>query len=134
MKEIDKLEELEHRMDNVESLLETAVGMAVKDFEPDVMIKQTNDGYILKDSEGEHVFENDDTIPYSPDIEMSAYKLLNFLCYNTFVGQTGSKHSPKRMFIELRDNDDEAHKKLMELLKDEKLVEKVVEITDGLQV
>lgn len=118
---------LQEQIDEINVVLDSSIGTAIREFNPDVMIKHTDNGYIVKSYDETYVFENDDF----KKISTSSLSVLNHLC-NDYLEDTGNKHSETRIFVELRNNDDNVYTKLLELLKDEKLVTKVLEITDPL--
>jgi len=97
-----------------------------KKFEANILIKRTNNGYILKLYEDSYVFEEEEF----EDISSASLNVLNFLCYNYLEG-VGNKHSKSRIFIEHRASDNIIYDKLLNLLKDEKTVHKILEIMES---
>lgn len=113
----ERVEELEKRMEDLE--LEKANQRS------DVSIRRTSNGFVLKVYGEEIVFGDAQEYANDHEVQSSAVHLLSALAYDYLSQWTGNKHSKKRVFIRVQDNDDGRHKKLMALLKTEELVDKV---------
>lgn len=115
--------------DNVLDRLEGILGKNKNDGH--LVIKKAGNGYIVNWYGDVIVFE-DDEYGNSDGINKAAVSLLRWIC-NEYLGQeeTGSKHSKKRVHINVVDHEDDRWEKIRRIVLSDDKVSKIWDIMEG---